>query len=44
MIDYHEILWLDSLEINKTNIAASCKCSGNTVASALQQVETCDLK
>jgi hypothetical protein len=33
MTDYREILRLDSLGINKTDIAASCFCARNTVAS-----------
>ena len=39
MTNYREILRLDSLEINKVNIAASCSCSRNTVASVLQRAK-----
>lgn len=44
MTNYREILRLNSLGINKANIAASCECSRNTVASALQRAKACDLK
>ena len=39
MTNYREILRLDSLGINKVNIAASCSCSRNTVATVLQKAE-----
>lgn len=44
MTNYREILRLNSLGINKTDIAASCECSRNTVASALQRAKACGLK
>lgn len=39
MTDYREILRLNSLGINKVNIAASCLCSRNTVAAVLQKAK-----
>lgn len=39
MTNYREILRLDSLGINKVNIAASCSCSRNTVANVLQKAK-----
>ncbi len=39
MTNYREILRLYSLGINKTDIAASCSCSRNTVASVLQKAK-----
>lgn len=39
MTNYREILRLDSLGINKVNIAASCSCSRNTVSTVLQKAK-----
>ena len=39
MTNYREILRLHSLGINKMDIAASCSCSRNTVASVLQKAK-----
>lgn len=39
MTNYREILRLHSLGINKADIAASCSCSRNTVASVLQKAK-----
>lgn len=44
MTNYREILRLHSLGLNKTEIAASCKCARNTLAATLQQVANCGLK
>jgi transposase len=44
MTDYREILRLNSLGINKANIAASYECSRNTVASALKLAKAYGLK
>ena len=44
MTNYREILRLDSIGLNKTEIAASCGCSRNTVSSALKRAEECELK
>lgn len=44
MTNYREVLRLDSLGLNKTEIAQSCGCSRNTVASTLQRAESCGLK
>lgn len=44
MTNYREILRLHSLGLNKTEIAASMKCSRNTVISTLQKAEICGLK
>ena len=43
MTNYREILRLDSIGLNKTEIAASCGCSRNTVASALKRAAECGL-
>lgn len=43
MTNYREILRLDGLGINKTDIAASCLCSRNTVASVLQRAKLAGL-
>ena len=43
MTNYREILRLDSIGLNKTEIAASCGCSRNTVSSALKRAEECGL-
>ena len=43
MTNYREILRLDSIGLNKTEIAASCGCSRNTVASALNRASECGL-
>jgi transposase len=40
MTNYREILRLDSLGINKTDIATSCLCSRNTVANVLQRAKS----
>ena len=37
MTNYREILRLDSIGLNKTEIAASCGCSRNTVAVTLKR-------
>ena len=39
MTNYREILRLDSLGINKVNIAANCSCSINTVSTVLQKAK-----
>jgi transposase len=39
MTNYREILRLNSLGINKVNIAASCLCSRNTVSNVLQKAK-----
>lgn len=39
MTDYREILRLHSLGITKKDIAASCSCSRNTVASTIRRAE-----
>lgn len=43
MTNYREILRLDSIGLNKTEIAASCGCSRNTVASTLKRAVECGL-
>ena len=43
MTNYREILRLDSIGLNKTEIAASCGCSRNTVASTLKRAAECGL-
>ncbi len=43
MTNYREILRLDSIGLNRTEIAASCGCSRNTVAGALKRVAECGL-
>lgn len=43
MTNYREILRLDSIGLNKTEIAASCGSSRNTVASALKRAKECRL-
>lgn len=39
MTNYREILRLDSLSINKTQIADACNCSRRTVIAVLRRVE-----
>ena len=39
MTKYREILRLDGIGLNKTEIAASCGCSRNTVSSTLRRAE-----
>ena len=43
MTNYREILRLDSIGLNKTEIATSCGCSRNTVSGALKRAEECGL-
>ena len=43
MTNYREILRLDSMGLNKTEIAASCGCSRNTVANTLKRAAECGL-
>ena len=43
MTNYREILRLDSIGLNKTEIAASCGCSRNKVASTLKRAAECEL-
>jgi transposase len=43
MTNYREILRLHSLGINKVDIAASCSCSRNTVASVLKRAKEVSL-
>ena len=43
MTNYREILRLDSIGLNKTEIAASCGYSRNTVSSTLRRAEECGL-
>ena len=43
MTNYREILRLDSIGLNRTEIAASCGCSRNTVAGALKRAAECGL-
>ena len=43
MTNYREILRLDSIGLNRTEIAVSCGCSRNTVAGALKRVAECGL-
>ena len=44
MTNYREVLRLNSLGLNKTEIAQSCGCSRNTVAAILQRAESSGLK
>ena len=44
MTNYREILRLHSLELNKTEIAASLHCARNTVATTLQRAGNCGLQ
>ena len=44
MTNYREVLRLNSLGLNKVEIAQSCACSRNTVAAILQQAANCGLK
>ena len=44
MTNYREILRLHSLGLNKTEIAASCRCARNTVATTLQRAASCGLQ
>ena len=39
MTNYREILRLDSLGLNKTQIAEACGCSRTTVITVLRQAE-----
>lgn len=43
MTNYREIPRLDSIGLNKTEIAASCGCSRNTAAGALKRAAECGL-
>ena len=43
MTNYREILRLDSIGLNRTEIAASCGCSRNTVVGALRRAAECGL-
>lgn len=43
MTNYREILRLDSIGLNKTEIAANCGYSRNTVASTLKRAAECGL-
>ena len=43
MTNYREILRLDSIGLNRTEIAVSCGCSRNTVAAALKRAAECGL-
>ena len=43
MTNYREILRLDSLGISKVEIAESCNCSRNTVATVLKRASECNL-
>ena len=44
MTNYHEILRLHSLGLNKTEIASSCQCARNTVAATLQRAANSGLQ
>lgn len=44
MTNYREILRLHSLGLNKTEIASSCQCARNTVATTLQRAANCGLQ
>ena len=44
MTNYREILRLHSLGLNKTEIAASCQCARNTVATTLQRAANAQLQ
>ena len=44
MTNYREILRLHSLGLNKTEIATSCRCARNTVATTLQRAANCGLQ
>ena len=44
MTNYREILRLQSLGLNKTEIAASLHCARNTVAATLQRADNCGLQ
>ena len=44
MTNYREILRLQSLGLNKTEIAASLGCARNTVAAALPRASSCGLQ
>ncbi|MCP2033601.1 hypothetical protein L1279_000584 [Planomicrobium sp. HSC-17F08] len=39
MIKYREILRLDAQQVSKRGIAASCKCSRNTINDVLEEAE-----
>lgn len=39
MIKYREILRLDSQQVSKRGIAASCRCSRNTINDVLEEAE-----
>lgn len=44
MTNYREILRLHSLGLNKTEIAESCHCARNTVATTMQRAANCQLQ
>ena len=44
MTNYREILWLNCLGLNKTEMAVSCRCARNTVAAMLQRAANCGLQ
>jgi predicted DNA-binding protein YlxM (UPF0122 family) len=43
MVNYKEILRLNSFGLKKTQIADSCNCSRTTVIDVLKRTEECDL-
>ena len=43
MTNYREILRLDSIGLNRTEIASTCGCSRNTVAGTLKRAAECGL-
>ena len=44
MTNYREILRLHSLGLNKTEIAESCHCARNTVATTMQRAANCQMQ